>query len=66
MKLKYKKPVVKSLTDPKAGFPAALVAAASVVSAVTSLKNALGDRLDFIKGSTLVDSSENSKNIPVQ
>ena len=66
MKLNYKKPVVKSLTDPKAGFPAALVAAASVVSAATNLTKALGDKLDFIKGSTLVDSKEDSKNISVQ
>ncbi len=66
MKSKYTKPVVKSLTDPKAGFPAALVAAAAAVTAVTNLAKTLGDNVDFVKGSTLVDSNDVFKNISVK
>lgn len=66
MKSKYTKPVVKSLTDPKAGFPGVLVAAASVATAATSLAKALGDDVVFVRGSTLVDSKEVFKNTSVK
>lgn len=66
MKSKYTKPVVKSLTDPKAAIPAALVAAASVLTAVASLTKAVGDDVVFVRGSTLVDSKEVFKNISVK
>ncbi|WP_406041566.1 hypothetical protein [Succinimonas sp.] len=66
MKSKYTKPVVKSLTDPKAAVPAALVAAAAGLTAVASFMKAIGDDQVFVRGSTLVDSKEVFKNISVK
>ena len=61
MKDNYKKPSVKSLSDPTLGFPSLIQAGIALYNAATTLKKAIGDDLNFVKVRSLVDSKGDSK-----